>query len=183
MSFYRILLFTLSVGVLAVVGCDSGGNTLDEAPDPEIRLVGQLAIENENPNAISSDVWGYVDANTGKEYALIGGLGQGTRVMNIVDVSDPAVPVLTASIDVPGFDMKVWRNYAYTVTGGGDQGKTHGVGSVLLGHFDRVNYIALGLRHLLLVGVANQPMDIDLAEGDVACHLDAQHDHPGHPEE
>ncbi len=122
MSFYRILLFTLSVGVLAVVGCDSGGNALDEAPDPEIRLVGQLAIENENPNAISSDVWGYVDANTGKEYALIGGLGQGTRVMNIVDVSDPAVPVLTASIDVPGFDMKVWRNYAYTVTGGGDQG-------------------------------------------------------------
>ena len=116
MSFYRILLFTLSVGVLAVVGCDSGGNALE--PDPEIRLVGQLAIENENPNAISSDVWGYVDPNTGKEYALIGGLGQGAGVMNIVDVSDPAVPVLTASVDVGGFDMKVWKNYAYTVGGG-----------------------------------------------------------------
>ncbi len=124
MSFYRMPFSTLMVGVLIIAGCDSAGDNVEDEPEPalKIRLVGQLSILNENPNAIHSDVWGYVDANTGKEYALIGGLGQGTRVMHIVDVSDPAVPVLTASIDVPGFDMKVWQHYAYTVTGGGDQG-------------------------------------------------------------
>ena len=79
MAVYRIILFAFFVGVLCAAGCDSGGNDLDEMPEPEmsepepepepqiIRLVGQLAIENENPNAIHSDVWGYVDPNTGKE--------------------------------------------------------------------------------------------------------------------
>ena len=123
MLIYHLLLCAVSVCVLAMAGCDSGGNDLDEMPDPQIRLVGQLAITNGNPNAIHSDVWGYVDANTGTEYALIGGLDQGTQGIHIIDVSDPATPVLTASVDVPGFDMKVWKNYVYSVTGGGDQSR------------------------------------------------------------
>ena len=69
------------------------------------------------------------------------------------------------------------------MSGGGDQGKTHGVGSVLLGHFDRVNHIALGLRHLLLVGVPHQSVNVDLTKRNLARHLDAQHDHAGDPEE
>ena len=122
MSFYQVVIITVSVGVLAMAGCDSGGNDLDEVPDPEIHLMGRLAIEHENPNTIHSDVWGYVDPNTGTEYALIGELGGGEGRIHIVDASDPAAPVLTASVDVPGFDIKVWQHYAYTVTGGGDQG-------------------------------------------------------------
>ena len=80
MSFYRMLFSTLIVGALMIAGCDSAGDNVEDEPEPEptleIRLVGQLSIPNENPNVIHSDVWGYVDATTGKEYALIGGLGQ-----------------------------------------------------------------------------------------------------------
>jgi choice-of-anchor B domain-containing protein len=119
MSFYRISLLLLLTGMLAAAGCDSAPDP-DPEPEPRLRLLGQLSIETEN--AIHSDVWGYVDSNTGTEYALIGGLGPGTSALHVVDVSDPAAPVLTASVNVPGFDMKVWRTYAYTVTGGGDRG-------------------------------------------------------------
>ena len=40
--------------------------------------------------------------------------------ITIVDVSDPATPVQVGNLStVPGFDVKVWGHYVYTVTGGG----------------------------------------------------------------
>ncbi len=60
------------------------------------------------------DIWGYEDPTTGTPYALVGW----TDGLLIVDVRDPEHPTLTAELnDVPGFDVKVWRHYAYTVTG------------------------------------------------------------------
>jgi len=71
-----------------------------------------------------SDVWGYTDATNGREYALLGSLS--VEQMYVVDASDPTAPVTLAAVPVPSFDMKVWRHYAYTVTGRGDGGANLG---------------------------------------------------------
>ena len=44
-------------------------------------------------------------------------------------------------------------------------------------------HVALGLRHLLPLGVAHQAVDVDLAERHIAHELEAHHDHARHPEE
>ena len=43
--------------------------------------------------------------------------------------------------------------------------------------------VALGLRHFLLLGVAHQAVNVHFAEGHVAGHLEAEHDHARDPEE
>ncbi|MEE9167971.1 MAG: choice-of-anchor B family protein [Candidatus Neomarinimicrobiota bacterium] len=75
----------------------------------------------EIPGTFTTDVWGYVDTLANKEYALVGD-ASGTGLV-IVDVSNPLVPVRVATVpSVPGFDVKGWQHYAYTVTGGGGSG-------------------------------------------------------------
>ncbi len=48
---------------------------------------------------------------------------------------------------------------------------------------DGVEHVALGLGHLVAVGVAHQAVDVDLAERHVAHELEPHHDHAGDPEE
>ena len=48
---------------------------------------------------------------------------------------------------------------------------------------NRVQDIALGLRHLLPVMITNEAVDIHLVKRDVVHKLKSEHDHPGHPEE
>lgn len=63
----------------------------------------------------SFDIWAYLDTLTGIEYALLGSDG-----LVVVDVSDPANPTQVAHIPgIAHFDIKVWKQYAYTVNGGG----------------------------------------------------------------
>lgn len=69
------------------------------------------------PGTFGTDVWGYVDPNSGKEYAIMGD-ASGAGV-TIVDVSDPENPFIVANEpSVPGFDVKVWGHYVYSVNGG-----------------------------------------------------------------
>ena len=63
------------------------------------------------------------------------------------------------------------------------QGHADGVGAVLLGHHQRVDHVALGLRHLLALGVAHQGVNVDLVERHFAHEFHAHHDHARHPEE
>jgi choice-of-anchor B domain-containing protein len=78
-----------------------------------ISFLGFYSISPED----GTDVWGFVDKDTGREYAVMGRLANG---LLIIDVTDPTNPTLTASLpQVPGFDVKVWKHYAYTVTGHG----------------------------------------------------------------
>ncbi len=73
----------------------------------DIRLLGKIEFQQR-----ITDVWGYID-DAGKEYALVGFSGG----IYIVDVGNPQAPVLVATVGtVPGFDVKVWQNYAYTVS-------------------------------------------------------------------
>ncbi len=83
----------------------------DDDNNGSIQLLGKIEFQQN-----ITEVWGYVDS-AGKEYALVG-FGGG---IHIVDASNPQEPVLVATVDtVPGFDVKVWQNYAYTVNGGGN---------------------------------------------------------------
>ena len=89
-----------------------------------IQLLGKIELSGS-----LTDVWGYVD-NAGKEYALVGfgGTKQDTTSgIYIVDVSDAKSPITVAIVNtVPGFDVKVWQNYAYTVNGVG-----YGLGGII----------------------------------------------------
>jgi choice-of-anchor B domain-containing protein len=75
------------------------------------RLLGRLAF----PALRLTDVWGYVDSGSGKEYALVGHSSGG---LSIVEVSNPRTPRLVAQLfSVPGIDIKTWKHYVYSVTG------------------------------------------------------------------
>ena len=79
-----------------------------------ITLKGSLTTGNSG-----TDIWEYIDSNTGSVYAIVGGNG-----MSVVDVTDPTTPVQVAHLtNVPGFDVKVWSNYAYCGTSGGGTGR------------------------------------------------------------
>lgn len=77
------------------------------------------------PSSDISDVWGYFDEETGREFALVGyGIFQdpiapGRAGFFLVEVTDPVNSKVVAQVDtlVPGFDVKVWQHYVYTVNG------------------------------------------------------------------
>ena len=75
-----------------------------------ITLKGSLTNGNSG-----TDIWEYVDPNTGNIYAIVGGNG-----MSVVDVTDPTTPVQVAHLtNAPGFDVKVWSHYVYCTHNGG----------------------------------------------------------------
>jgi len=72
-----------------------------------------------------NDIWGWVDALTGNEYALMG-LTNGTA---FVDVTDPDNPVFlghlaTSTVEAPWRDIKVYLDHAYIVA---DDAGAHGM--------------------------------------------------------
>lgn len=86
----------------------------------DITLVGHVPIAG---SSFITDVCGYYDAATGKEYAITGDdvLGR----IYIIDVTNPPTAGLKNIVsNVAAFDMKVWGNYLYTVDG--DQAGTDG---------------------------------------------------------
>jgi choice-of-anchor B domain-containing protein len=121
---YQLLIsWALISGVLACNG-DPAGPGPEPAPQP--LAIAHTGHVDPTPGLGGyTDIWGYVDPVTGTEYALLGN-HYGDGHMYVVDVSQPATPVVAAAIQVPSFDMKTWGHYAYTVTGGGDYGGMEG---------------------------------------------------------
>ncbi len=108
------LLFLMFLTLLSA--CSSSNNTPDN-----VQQTKQLKIQLESQLALSgnlTDVWGYVDLATGKEYALVG-FGSRNGGVHIVDVSNAKQPARVATVNnIAGFDVKVWQHYFYTVNGG-----------------------------------------------------------------
>jgi choice-of-anchor B domain-containing protein len=115
-----------------------------------VDLLSHLAFADisASPNA-AADVWGFVDLNTNREYAIIG-YSSGTA---IIDISNAEVPVEVAF--VPGQtatwrDIKVyqlydqnetrWKAYAYVTTDGASDGMFIIDMSGLPHSVNRVNY-------------------------------------------
>lgn len=92
-----------------------------EEPRNSLSLLGRLDL----PRPLT-DVWGYYDAETDREYALAGfRSGPETGGLYVIDVTDPAAPALAASLeDAAAHDVVTWRHYAYTVTGHSEDGET-----------------------------------------------------------
>jgi choice-of-anchor B domain-containing protein len=79
-----------------------------------ITLLSNFPVPN---STFITDVWGYYDSNANKEYALITDNYLG---LFIIDVTEPTNPSLVSQVNtIPGFDVKGWQHYVYTVNGGG----------------------------------------------------------------
>lgn len=87
-----------------------------------INLLGHVEILKDSiPRTDLNDVWGYVDPVTNREYALVG-YGNFRTPPNsgviIYDVTDPTSPIEVSALNtITGYDVKVWNNYMYTVSG------------------------------------------------------------------
>ncbi len=92
------------------------------------------------------------------------------------------IPELVGKVATP---LKLPRAQPGIITRGasGGQGKSKGIGAVLLHRLNGVNHVPLRLAHLLALLITNETVEVDLAEGNLAGVLQPHHDHPGHPEE
>jgi choice-of-anchor B domain-containing protein len=80
----------------------------------DITLVGHLSFPTTHR---ITNVWGYYDQKTHKEYALV---GDDVGGFFIVDVSNPALPVQVSKVTTaPGRDIKPFGHYAYSCDGTG----------------------------------------------------------------
>ena len=75
------------------------------------------------PGTSTSDVWGFSQEE--KEYAVVGDMSSPNYNFSIVEVTNPASPVIVSTTSYPAFDMKVWQNYLYVVNGGHDETGEH----------------------------------------------------------
>ena len=142
-----MLRFTVLIGavmsvVLALAGC-GGGSSGQRPPAPPPPAVGlstgpeacvagnagdfscsgislrqRVSLTTMNGTA-GNDIWGWVDTQSGDEYALMG-MSNGTAFVN---VTDPETPVFlgnlpTATVESAWRDIKVYLNYAYIVADG-----------------------------------------------------------------
>lgn len=97
-----IVVLVLAVAVMlpvAPVTTTAGTGTLN--------LVGQVALPN--PAVRNSDVWGWVDPNTNREYGVVGKWPSAPGTVFIIDATTPTSPVVVDTIPgVPSFDLKIW---------------------------------------------------------------------------
>ena len=109
---------SLGVGSIGPEACTNG--SAGAFPCSGISLRKRVPIETlGGPGARGRDVWGWFDAQTGNEYALVG-MENGTA---FVDVSNPEDPIFLGRLPAPtvdsfGRDTKVYQDHAYIVTDG-----------------------------------------------------------------
>ncbi|MEM1001114.1 MAG: choice-of-anchor B family protein [Bacteroidota bacterium] len=96
-------------------------------PCNNINLLGQIDIQTMSGSSTveGNDIWGWTDATTGKEFALVGM----TNSLGFVDVSDPASPIFLGRMNTNTFaslwrDVKVYNDFAFIVS---DSAGSHGM--------------------------------------------------------
>jgi len=151
--------------------CESG--MADGHPCKGIDRIAQmpLAVFSSGPSE-ANDIWGFVDKNDNREYAVIG-LRNGTAVVDVTDPSSPkeigtipGLPTIWRDIKVYQFQDTAsgrWKTYAY-VTADDNDGDSHGIKIVDL--TDLPNSISLAAT-LDLVDVAHNVYisNVDYATG------------------
>ena len=90
-------------------------------------LLGQISLDTFGGNS-GNDIWGWTDASTGKEYALMG-LDNGTAFIDISDTENMLYlgKLPTASVSDSWRDIKVFRDHAFIVADNSLGDDTHGV--------------------------------------------------------
>ena len=139
-----MLRFTLLIGVvvsvsMALAGC-GGGSSARRPPVPPppaaglstgpeacvggtagdfscsgISLRQRVSLESMN-GTVGNDIWGWVDALSGDEYALMG-MSNGTAFINITDPENPVFlgNLPTATVESAWRDIKVYQNHAFII--------------------------------------------------------------------
>jgi choice-of-anchor B domain-containing protein len=129
------------------------GGTAAGLPCNQIDLLSHVGFEDisATPSA-GADVWGFVDLNTGREYA-IAGFNIGTAVFDVTDPTNPREVGFIDGEDEVWRDMKVyqyfdaaadrWRAYAYITTDGQTNDGLFVIDFSGLPHsISRVNYVS-----------------------------------------
>ncbi len=131
-------LFAVVVWAMIINGCGGGGSSapptspppLSTGPAPcaggsagdfscaGISLRNRVSLETMDGTA-GNDIWGWFDAQSGNEYALMG-MTNGTA---FVDITDPEDPIFlgrlpTQTVDANWRDIKVYQDHAYIVADG-----------------------------------------------------------------
>lgn len=103
-----------SLTLLAQTPCENGmaGNY----PCSNIDMLSFMPIADIGGGE-TNDVWGWVDPNTGSEYAILGR----TSGTSFIDISDPVNPIYLGNLSAPGAssiwrDIKVNNDHAYIVS-------------------------------------------------------------------
>ncbi len=88
------------------VGGQAGSFSCDN-----VDLLAHVALEDFStaPTA-ANDIWGFVDLNTGREYAIVG-LRNGTAVMDVTDTDDVFEVGAVAGQETTWRDIKIVQNY------------------------------------------------------------------------
>src|SRR4026207_1174359 len=120
----------LSLAELAASPC-SGGFAA-EYPCQGIDFMSRVPLTSFNGNpASASNLWGYVDLDDNREYAIIG-LRNGTGVVDVTDAANPVIVDHIAGVNSQWREVKVyqfwnsgssrWDAYAYVTTEGAGGG-------------------------------------------------------------
>ncbi|MFT4660098.1 MAG: choice-of-anchor B domain-containing protein, partial [Patiriisocius sp.] len=115
------ILLLLSMCHYAQVPCESGMAGIYPCCNYDLQSItplDEIGVSNK-----SSDIWGWTDLETGKEYAIYCG-NNGT---SFIDVSDPLEPIYIGFLNAHSSesnwrDVKVYSNHAYIVSEAGGHG-------------------------------------------------------------
>jgi len=105
----------------SLIPCKNG--MAGEYPCKGYDLLGTISLEDFGSES-GNDIWGWMDTDTGKEYALMG-LDDGTAFVDISDTENLLYlgKLPTATVASPWRDIKVYKDYAYIVA----EANGHGV--------------------------------------------------------
>jgi choice-of-anchor B domain-containing protein len=119
-----LILLVISFNVFAhpFTPCDETTGMADIFPCMNVDLLQRIHLDTFEAGS-GSDIWGWTDPMTGKEYALMG-LNNGTA---FVDISDPIAPIYlgklpTHTTSSSWRDIKTYANHAYIVSEAGGHG-------------------------------------------------------------
>ena len=106
----------------AKVPCEAGKAARFACHDVDLLAFLPIAALGGSPGERLSDLWGWTDPDTGREYALVGRSGGAA----FVDITDPTRPVYLGILPAPrsgARDLKVYRDHLFfTGDGAGDHG-------------------------------------------------------------
>jgi len=134
-------LFAMAAWAMIICGCEGGGNSSPAPPPPlspeictngsaggfpcsGISLSRQVSLGTMGGTA-GNDIWGWLDTQSGNEYALMGM----TNGVAFVDITTPVDPVFLGRLPTPTVesiwrDIKVYQDHAYIVA---DNAGAHGM--------------------------------------------------------
>ena len=112
-----IILLFLSHIIVSQTPCEDG--FAGEYPCNDYDLMSNISVDilaNTNGNPEGSDIWGWTDSTTGKEYAI----AAMTNSTAFIDVTDPVNPIFLGRLDSNAGnnywrDVKVYSNHAFIV--------------------------------------------------------------------